>query len=335
MKTKSIPSLAVLCGLSIALHAQTPPLMPFGPPSDPSTAMKSLDQVEPRTPIGSLPFTISAPGSYYLIKSLEFGAATGDAITIAADRVTLDLQGFTLSSTATVTGSAIARTNAFKATHVKNGFIAGTTEVGTSGSFPTMGWSVSPGGFQHGVSLSGGSGVISGLQVSGCRSHGISGADTVTESSVTANGGSGVTSAMVVSRVQARKNYESGINNARAAAEVVVEENRLSGITGQTLVGGIPVRFDQVTAQGNGGSGIVFRGGIVSHCLVYYNQASGISGTTSSGFGGVISHCTALGNVDIGIQANDHAITSCVASGNAGGNITGTGQARSNNLPAP
>jgi hypothetical protein len=36
------------------------------PPGAPAPAMKTLAQIEPRTPIASAPFTISAPGSYYL-----------------------------------------------------------------------------------------------------------------------------------------------------------------------------------------------------------------------------------------------------------------------------
>jgi len=34
------------------------------PPGAPAPTMKSLDQIEPRTPISSLPFTISSSGSY-------------------------------------------------------------------------------------------------------------------------------------------------------------------------------------------------------------------------------------------------------------------------------
>src|SRR5437667_49820 len=36
------------------------------PPGPPAPSMKSLAQIEPRTPISSLPFTINAAGSYYL-----------------------------------------------------------------------------------------------------------------------------------------------------------------------------------------------------------------------------------------------------------------------------
>ena len=55
--------------------------------------MKTLQQIEPRTPISSLPFTISSPGSYYLTGSLE---STNSGITVAIDNVTIDLMGFTI-----------------------------------------------------------------------------------------------------------------------------------------------------------------------------------------------------------------------------------------------
>ena len=63
------------------------------PPGAPAPTMKSLDQIEPRTPISSLPFTITQPGSYYLTTNL-----TGNpgGITISAGDVTLDLMGFAL-----------------------------------------------------------------------------------------------------------------------------------------------------------------------------------------------------------------------------------------------
>jgi hypothetical protein len=57
--------------------------------------MKTLQEVEPRTPISSLPFTISQPGSYYLTGDLT-GASGQNAILITSSNVTLDLMGFTL-----------------------------------------------------------------------------------------------------------------------------------------------------------------------------------------------------------------------------------------------
>src|SRR5262249_8399348 len=69
------------------------------PPGPVSPTMKALDIVEPRTPISSLPFTISSPGSYYVTKDLT-GTAGNNGITIGASDVHLDLMGFTLRGVA-------------------------------------------------------------------------------------------------------------------------------------------------------------------------------------------------------------------------------------------
>jgi parallel beta-helix repeat protein len=64
------------------------------PPGAPGSTMKTLDQVEPRTPISSLPITISSSGSYYITGDLT---STTDGITINADNVTIDLMGFSIT----------------------------------------------------------------------------------------------------------------------------------------------------------------------------------------------------------------------------------------------
>jgi hypothetical protein len=58
--------------------------------------MKSLAQIEPRTLISSLPYTIASSGSYYLTANLS-GVASSDGISIQASDVTLDLNGFVIS----------------------------------------------------------------------------------------------------------------------------------------------------------------------------------------------------------------------------------------------
>lgn len=71
--------------------------------------MKSLAQIEPRTPISFAPYFILTPGSYYLTTNLT--VSSGGAIAIATNNVTLDLNGFTISSTASpAAGTAILLT---------------------------------------------------------------------------------------------------------------------------------------------------------------------------------------------------------------------------------
>jgi parallel beta-helix repeat protein len=67
---------------------------PLTPPGAPGPLMKTLEQVEPRTPISSLPFTITRPGSYYLTTNLTGGA--GHGIIISNSDVVVDLNGFVL-----------------------------------------------------------------------------------------------------------------------------------------------------------------------------------------------------------------------------------------------
>ncbi len=84
-------ALLVVAALTGVVHGG--PLDP--PASVPAPTMKTLQQVEPRTPIESLPFTISTSGSYYLTGNLT-GSVGPNGITISVDNVTLDLRGFAL-----------------------------------------------------------------------------------------------------------------------------------------------------------------------------------------------------------------------------------------------
>lgn len=83
---------AMFAGRAWAQGSLTPPA------GVPAPAMRTLQQIEPRTPIAALPFTITAPGSYYLTTNLT---SSGGGISIDSDGVTLDLMGFTLSGSKT------------------------------------------------------------------------------------------------------------------------------------------------------------------------------------------------------------------------------------------
>jgi hypothetical protein len=164
MKTKTL--LTATASSFIILHSA------FGqgaltPPGAPAPTMKSLAQIEPRTPISAAPFTITAPGSYYLTTNLTISAGT--AINISANNVMLDLNGFTLFSTETPAASSVGISlNSVTNITIIRGCISG----GVTNNGGTYGGS----GFGSGIYYSGVQPVnarVSGVSVSGCRVNGL------------------------------------------------------------------------------------------------------------------------------------------------------------------
>lgn len=161
---------ALICAVFVASPASIFAQGSLTPSGAPAPTMKSLDQIEPRTPISSLPFTISTGGSYYLTKSLS--VSTGNAITISASGVTLDLNGFTITGTANpAAGIGILLNGLVQDITIHNGHIRGGVTL--SGNT----YSTGP-GFTSGISsLIGGSDPdnvrISNISVEGCRQSGI------------------------------------------------------------------------------------------------------------------------------------------------------------------
>jgi len=68
------------------------------PPGPPGPTMKTLAQVEPRIPITNVPLDIDAPGSYYFTTNL---VSSSYGLRIRADRVVVDMEGFSLSGSGT------------------------------------------------------------------------------------------------------------------------------------------------------------------------------------------------------------------------------------------
>jgi hypothetical protein len=234
-----------LCLYLIAASFLAPSLFaqgPLTPPGVPAPTMKSLDQIdaklEARTPITSAPFAINASGSYYLTKNLN--VTTGDAVTISASQVTLDLNGFTISSTnPTAAGSGIRLVGADDVT-IMNGHIKGGVTVSSV--------TYSGPGFAHGISFSNQSTIpnnirVTGVSVSGCQNNGISvgGNSIVEHCTVNTVGSVGIAGGHI------------SHSNVRNAGSTAISGDVVSDCYGQGLVGGVFASSIASSCYGDGG----------------------------------------------------------------------------------
>jgi parallel beta-helix repeat protein len=150
----------------------------------------SLDQVEPRTPISILPFTITESGSYYLTGNLSLAATDQNGIEVDANNVAIDLMGYSLIGAGGIEGISIeGKSNV----EIRNGTVAYWEDNGI----------YEKGGLGHriiNVHLVWNSG--SGIFLSGVT-------HTVTDCIATQNGGYGiaVADASILDRNSAFDNY--------------------------------------------------------------------------------------------------------------------------------
>ena len=158
MKKISI-SIALICLTGIVFGQGS-----LTPPSAPAPTMKTLDQVEARTPLvagspgvsvaASGTISITNSGSYYLTENLTvtptpcdpFICPAGNGITINASGVTLDLNGFTIRSTQGVAAGTAIEINDSNVS-VFNGHIVSGTSYNSGGS----GDQFTGSGFDYGI----------------------------------------------------------------------------------------------------------------------------------------------------------------------------------------
>ncbi len=179
MKLKNLTALLALTALT-NLHSTTRAqgsLTP--PPGVPAPVMRSLDQLEARTPLvagqpgvsvaagGSI--TITQSGSYYLTGNLTCTNNANEFILIPANNVTLDLNGFTLFGTNGSQGVAIKATG--YGYRIFNGHIVGGTTQ-TNGVFTLAGFLVGIETFT-GNNTRGADSIISDITVRGTMDRGI------------------------------------------------------------------------------------------------------------------------------------------------------------------
>ena len=240
------------------------------------------DGLEVRTPISSLPYTISASGSYYLSQNLSISGAT--AITVNADDVTIELNGFTLSGNGTGTGAHGIYMNGRNNVEIKNGTVKGFGGTGIYASGST--------GKNHrviGVRAigNGDDGIYVGrnnARVKDCTAEGNVGAgifvfygSIVTGSTSYGNGAYGIyaDTGSTVTGNTARDNNASGIY---AGVGCTVTGNTAHGNTSRGIYASSGCTVIGNTAYGNDGDGI--KAGdksLLKNNTARYNQNYGIS----------------------------------------------------------
>lgn len=257
-----------------------PPLGPLLP------TMKTLEQAEPRVPIGpdTTPgdadsiYRIAQPGSYYLTGPVTASGAAGErGIEIAASGVTIDLRGFELVGDA-ASGDAIVADGAIEEVRIHGGRLRD--------------W--------------GGSGIYL-FNTPGCIVE-----DVI--ASHNADAGIWVGDSAVVTRCIARDN--AGGNGIGAAFGATIS-NCTAESNGGYGVACLTGNIDGCAARSNGFYGITNSIGVISNCSADQNSGIGI-GTTS----GTIRSCVSRVNGSDGFWASDSStIIDCTAVGNAGNGI--------------
>lgn len=301
-----------------------PPPGPIGP------TMKRLDEVEPRTPISSLPYTIAESGSYYLTGNLT-GVAGQNGITVAASDVSIDLMGFTLygvPGSLDGIGSSMLPI-AFSNLSMRNGTIRDWGGTGIMAS------SLSYGRPDHIlVRNNGGDGIVLGDYgiCENCTAQGNAGRGIVADKSdpqlykamSVGNGGDGI----VLGENGTCENCTASGNSGRG---IVADKSspKLFGCSavgnpgGDGIVLGDGGIAENCTSRGNGGNGIM--------CPYVASWNGAIAeGNTLDGFvvgaGSTLTDCQALNNGGNGLRVVDNnspprtsttLFRGCVARGNS------------------
>lgn len=232
----------------------------LAPAGAPAPMMKTLQQIEPRTPISSLPYLITNAGSYYLTGNLT-GVPGTNGIMVLTNNVTIDLNGFTLSG---VVGSA-------------DGINVGND--GNLGGFATTNFTVINGMVQHW----GGNGIQASETYNG----------RFEQLHVTANGSYGIVVGKnsIALRCVSQSNGGTGIGTDGPGTlldSCVSSANGWDGIR----VGGSSRAVNCISGDNSQSGFLVFNESTVLNSTARNNGRSGIA----IGIGSVALHNTCTGN---------------------------------------
>lgn len=266
------------------------------PPGAPGPVMKTLDQIEPRRDLATVPgvanakHRIDVPGSYYLSGNVVVEPGHELGIHITVSNVTLDLNGFHLTSThAANTGIMIS--NGVNDVIIRNGSISN---------------------FQSGIWAFNGEstgGLIRDILMARTFQQGI-------------RGGSGYVIENCI------------VRNATGVGIQVGEGSTLRHCTVQDIASGSAAirtgaqsRIEHCTVHGTSTAlGIdAGEGNFLTHCIVQNTVST--TAAIRTGAGAMIINCTSRNNTTpFGINAGANSIlTDCIASGNTASSSTSYG----------
>ena len=303
--------------VSTVLLAMLTPSLAFGqgplnPPGPPAPLMKTLDQLEPRTPIDAVhtpgdatsTFRITAAGSYYLTGNIT-GEAGKSGIFVDVSNVTIDLNGFTMTGGGGQSAiSSRPPPGAPENTTVRNGTV---TNWG-------VGIIVRDKARLERVSAVGN--VLDGMSAGN--------GSVIVECIASGNGQNGLIAGSS-STIRDSTARENGANGMAASSESVVSNCTVSFNTGFGLAVGGNSTVQNCSLSRNGNTGIAGN----DRCTIVDCVASNNGGFGIIAFGdATVQRCTATSNRgSAGIQVGDKSqVMNCVADnngeGSAGSGIT-------------
>lgn len=292
---------------------------PITPSAAPAPMMKTLQEMEPRGMIKSVPVVITQSGSYYFTGNLVCTVASTNAITVNAPDVTIDMRGFTLANS---TGSSLdGISSTFANLKVINGNIIGFDGgAGIKGTADkTIIKDVKVEISNYGIDA-GDIARVENVSVLKCTNDGIicGAGSVITECRADENGGDGIRSGQssVLTKCTTIDNSANGIHITQALEEfescAIIDKctanlNIQCGILAES-----GANIMNCAANGNG-----FFEAVFSTHGIFVNTSAPM---TPSSEGSIVRNCTANNNTGDGIRVvNNTEVIGNSAAGNGKG----------------
>lgn len=207
------------------------------------------------TKITSLPYTITAPGFYFLTQNL---AATGDGISVTVNDVTIDLMGFTLTGPGTGINYGVRITGTSPCNvQIRNGTVTKFYEGIYAGNTSNQGHRIvnvtSTHNTNYGIYIGGGGHFIQDCYVLRNGNNGIETIGLVSNCIAEINGGKGIVGRGLITNCRAAGNDSDGIGLTSYGSIINCTSYNNQNIGIVVGSSGIPTLIDRNSAYNNSG----------------------------------------------------------------------------------